>query len=541
MNARLLAVAAGLALAGVSQAQYTTPPPLPTRGPSPLLFVRFSGPDGMEATYFQGRARPRSFPATSVVGVRPGYIYRVQLSGFADRPGALLFPSIEVRGSLKLEARHGAWNFPATIPIRPEDLDAAAAGSLVTKVIFLEHPDRAEPTATKPGEVIEYDVAKNRDIYNEARNRGRIMLVVHFGGRTPPPEELAATNVPGTILLPGERVIGPAQAPPCLAGLVGPTARPLDEECLHDGGDRLTPAGFDARGHLGGVDPEDAVAEYRDSAGRKQVVCSNRVCLCVPRYVALRKECPLALSEGYVGPEDRSQVKRGVLLVAREPSVVLNKVEQPKRYEGRLRPSVNRAKNAPGLLTQLKVIQAQQLDIGPVEYIGTKRFQELTEKKKAEVIKQLEFVKEFSQVTSMRGFEQILGTAVMARIKGGPETITATVQTRDLTVCCHEAPIPPDRPLVLIKCADRSSAQPGDVVTFTLRYSNVGGRPMTDVAVVDSLSGRLEYVPGSAEADRDAVFTAQDNEAGSQLLRWEISGTLLPGQSGRVRFQAKVR
>jgi hypothetical protein len=74
-----------------------------------------------------------------------------------------------------------------------------------------------------------------------------------------------------------------------------------------------------------------------------------------------------------------------------------------------------------------------------------------------------------------------------------------------------------------------------------LRYSNVGGRPITDVAVADSLSGRLEYVPGSAESDRDAVLTVQENEVGSVLLRWEISGTLLPGQTGRIRFKARVR
>ena len=79
------------------------------------------------------------------------------------------------------------------------------------------------------------------------------------------------------------------------------------------------------------------------------------------------------------------------------------------------------------------------------------------------------------------------------------------------------------------------------MITFTLRYSNVGGRPITDVAVSDSLSGRLEYVEGSAVADRDAVFTTQPNEAGSLILRWEISGRLLPGQSGRVKFKAKVR
>jgi len=120
--------------------------------------------------------------------------------------------------------------------------------------------------------------------------------------------------------------------------------------------------------------------------------------------------------------------------------------------------------------------------------------------------------------------------------------VTSTLETRELTFCCNEPhPLPPEKPLLLVKCADRESAQPGDVVTFILRYTNHGGRPLTDVAVTDSLSPRLEFVPGSAQTDRDAVFTTQDNGAGSLLLRWEVGGTLQPGQSGVIKFQVKVR
>jgi hypothetical protein len=74
-----------------------------------------------------------------------------------------------------------------------------------------------------------------------------------------------------------------------------------------------------------------------------------------------------------------------------------------------------------------------------------------------------------------------------------------------------------------------------------LKYSNHGGQPITDVAVSDSLTGRLEYVAGSARSDRDAVFTLQENEAGSAVLHWEIGGKLLPCQSGVVSFQARIR
>ncbi len=79
------------------------------------------------------------------------------------------------------------------------------------------------------------------------------------------------------------------------------------------------------------------------------------------------------------------------------------------------------------------------------------------------------------------------------------------------------------------------------MVTFYLKYTNQGGLPITDIAVSDSLAGRFEYVPGSAHADRDAVFTTQPNEAGSLIVRWEVAGALPPGQSGTVSFQVRIR
>src|SRR5207248_1184657 len=81
------------------------PPPVPSRGPSPFLFARFTGPDGTQATFYQGRPEGRSFPAPVVVGLRPGYIYRIKLDGFPGRPGLAVYPTLEVRGTLFLPPR----------------------------------------------------------------------------------------------------------------------------------------------------------------------------------------------------------------------------------------------------------------------------------------------------------------------------------------------------------------------------------------------------------------------------------------------------
>src|SRR5205807_8585005 len=95
-----------------------------------------------------------------------------------------------------------------------------------------------------------------------------------------------------------------------------------------------------------------------------------------------------------------------------------------------------------------------------------------------------------------------LGAAVVGRIEG--LTVVSTVrETGSVTSTCVPAPAEPlDRPLKLIKWPDKCNARVGDVVTFFLKYTNQGGRPITNVAVSDSLTARLEYVPGSARSDR---------------------------------------
>jgi uncharacterized repeat protein (TIGR01451 family) len=550
MKIQLTLFTLGLVIAGTAMAQppHATQPTLPMTFTAPLTFVKLLPPAGVEATFYQGRSKPRTFPTPVVVGMRPGYLHRLKLDKIPDHKGLALYPTIEVRGSLKLIAKFAANNFPATVRISPEDIEAAIKGTLVTKVIYLEHPDRAEPRATTADDILELDVPRENNPFDEARLKGRVMLVVHLGERSASEEELSRINVPGTILFPGEKVVGPAAIPPIIPNglqrpffdpLNGPA--PLDEECLHDGGDRLAKAAFDLEGNLAGLDPEDTVAEYRDSAGVRRLTCSNRVCLCVPRFVSLRKECPLALTEGQIGLASQRAVHRDFKV---ENKMKLDRAIQSKRlhaYDGKTRPSVNIGIKGPGLLDTLIVLDAQKIHLGPAEKAGTKELRQLTTEQKTMIAAQVKLTIEYSQSQQVQQNEGIKGVAVVARYVGAPEVIETSLSVRDLTVCCSNPPEIPEKPLCLFKCADRGSAKPGDIVTFYLRYSNLGGRAMTDVAVSDSLSGRLEYVEGSAEADREAVFTTQENEAGSKVLRWEISGKLLPGQSGRVKFKAKVR
>src|SRR5205085_825934 len=91
---------AAAALAAPAAAQPLPLPPPPTHGPAPLLYVRFEGPPGTHVTVFPGYGPGRVMPAPVTVGLRPGYVHRIQLSGLPGRGGVTISPTLEVRGSL---------------------------------------------------------------------------------------------------------------------------------------------------------------------------------------------------------------------------------------------------------------------------------------------------------------------------------------------------------------------------------------------------------------------------------------------------------
>jgi uncharacterized repeat protein (TIGR01451 family) len=81
----------------------------------------------------------------------------------------------------------------------------------------------------------------------------------------------------------------------------------------------------------------------------------------------------------------------------------------------------------------------------------------------------------------------------------------------------------------------------GDVVIVTIRYSNHSRLPISEVVVSDNLTARLEYVPGSSESDRPGTTTTEVNEVGSSVIRFDLPGTLQPGQAGVVKFKVRIR
>ncbi|HEY1379541.1 MAG TPA: hypothetical protein VGF55_22245 [Gemmataceae bacterium] len=464
----------------------TMPPP----PPAPLLFVRVVAPDGTKVVFRPATPEPRVVAAPAVAGFRPGYGYRILLADLPDQPGRVLSPSFEVLSTLHVPPGVRAEDFPATVVFSVDDLRRAAAGGLVTKVVYLEDPFQAPPVRSSPVQPVEFDVLPGHDPLEEARLRGRPVMIVRLGERDVPPAELNAIAIPGTVFVPGDAGLSPPAVPPTLPAarwlwfdpILGPK-KPL-EEILSDGGDIGPRIGLDPAGQLGGLDPTDTAAEYRYGNGPRRVVISNRVCLFAPRFAVLRQETQPAGEAAALVPAGTEVTLGQAMLLNRERSDWFWTSTAPN-----------------GLVSKLGV-RGTQSRIWP------------------------------------GGVERIEGVAATGSVEGVAfrGTVVEVAAATQVNNCCR-----PDQPLVVTKYADPKTPNVGDVVTFVLKYENYGARPIRDVVIADSLASRLEYVPGSAQTDRPTVFTIQANEAYSAVLRWGVKGEVLPGQGGMIRFQARVR
>jgi hypothetical protein len=459
------------------------PPALP---PAPFLFVTVNLPEGGKVTWFP-TLRDENTTA-GPVGLRPGYPYRFMISDL-DRRGTRLFPSIEVRGALVPRAElRDVSKHPVPIAFTGDDIARALDGHMITKVYFLEDPEKAVAVTGKAGEALEAPAESEEQAIDDARHRGRPMLIVRVGERPATKEELAAENVPGTILFPGARVMPIPPVPPLLPFNGIPIYDPIigakgaSEECIKDGGDvgpRAAPGPGPAG--IGGLDPTVTIMRYSTRFGDR-TAASNRVCICVPRFGAMRVDMGPVGHQQVLSPEIYTQLngpKR--LTVYQKPEEIVGK-EQLRGLIGSYRASMIETRVAPAAL----------------------------------------------DLWSGRpsGLASVQGTAVIAQARG-PEEITA---------------FPGCTTLMIQKWVDPPNADHiGQEVTIHLKFQNPTLEEMTDVVIADSLSTRLEYIAGSQKSSRPATFVATPNAAKSLMLRWAIDGNLKPGETGTITFKVRIK
>ena len=131
-----------------------------------------------------------------LVGLQIGPVYRLQVTDIPNNPGVEIFPTVEVID--RLYPPPGlALRFPIPIELTQDELELAARGMFVTRVIYVEDPSIALPIRqTKDGEQPWIEAPPGEDPLVAADGLGRPVAILRIGGRVP--NEAAPTRPAAT-------------------------------------------------------------------------------------------------------------------------------------------------------------------------------------------------------------------------------------------------------------------------------------------------------------------------------------------------------
>jgi hypothetical protein len=149
-----------------------------------LQAVRIALPTAGQVTFYP--AGPQSgidVVAPAQAHILVGQVYRLRISQLPEYPGLELYPSVELISRLHPPPGQ-ADRFPVIIELLDEEIRWAAEGRMITKVVYLEQPNRVL-TQHLNGELRVTDVPPSQNAVAEADVLGRPIAIVRLGGRTP--------------------------------------------------------------------------------------------------------------------------------------------------------------------------------------------------------------------------------------------------------------------------------------------------------------------------------------------------------------------
>jgi uncharacterized repeat protein (TIGR01451 family) len=277
-----------------------------------------------------------------------------------------------------------------------------------------------------------------------------------------------------------------------------------------------------------GLNPGDTVARYETLAGNRLIERANRVHLYSPRFGVVRQVVGFQANEQW----EQAIGTQGQLGLAENQEKLLALASkqhyQLREQMGERRLLQAQASQGDGALSGAAGVRGFSDGFLPYENLRVIRTGQFDSQELALLAEGAAAAQYWSHTAVLQVF-----------IDKKAAVATAGLTKVDVIYRIDE---PPSNPrLRVIKLASRHHASPGEIVHFTIRFDNVGNEAIRNIVILDSLSTRLEYVENSAECSLPASFALEPNEAGSTVLRWEITDPLPPGQGGIIRFQCRVR
>lgn len=299
------------------------------------------------------------------------------------------------------------------------------------------------------------------------------------------------------------------------------------DEYIYDGGDSGVPVHY-TQFSMQGLEPEDAVAEYRDDLGERHVEESSRVAVYSPRFAAV--SVISTLGEGIAVDKAQGSLvsEYGVAVRTREKAVHQDLPIGTERVRTRLRAS-GLGMDAWATAVELPVVTSETSKTLNVfeDYLFVQSGQ----------LDRSESVGISAGLQAAAVWSHEAYPVIAIETSAANEVYTKYIPQEAAGL--NDPELRKGR-LRIVKLADKHVATQGEIVTFTIRYDNIGDRPVNDVVVIDNLTTRMSYVPDSATSDRASKFLTEDNGAGSLIIRWKLDEPLAGGEGGVVTFKARV-
>jgi uncharacterized repeat protein (TIGR01451 family) len=301
------------------------------------------------------------------------------------------------------------------------------------------------------------------------------------------------------------------------------------DEYICDGGDRGLPFHYEANSYAG-FESEDTIAEYQDHLGEPEVKISSRVCVYAPRFAAVRTvSLPTegTVSQFASGTDKTLQIHD---LNSEMGTTFHNDYAAIGGVRMRSRASGLGSETDPDTLGQTTVAGVNdklQNVFQNLTFLSTGRF----EQTEAAVIAE--------GMTAAETWSRLEFPVISAHTSAANQ-VKATFKPMDITGLEDWRKTRGD--LQIVKLADKKTAVPGDVITFTIRYDNLGDFELKNIRVVDNLTPRLQFIEGSADfGDRAGELQTFDNSEGSLILSFKLNKDLPGHTGGTITFQTRVR
>jgi uncharacterized repeat protein (TIGR01451 family) len=528
----------GTPIAAPGVASAIAPAPPFAEVPPEVQVVRFQGPAGMKVEVLGPAPEPVSLgdgQGLATFGMKVGLSYKLKVYDLPDRPGVEIYPVVDLVGHVHRPTGIDPAKYPIRIVIRTDDIDDVAGRNLmVTQVVYLEDPDLAVPLKLDKDDPPHVTITPAEQPFQVARALGRVMAIVRLGGRQPTPDEV---NGPAGLGLPNTRCpfAEPGGDSPCklpcgpAAGTPPPPGRPWlpRDEYLCDGGDRGPRASVAGGGGLAGIDPRDTVIRF-NADDQSRVLPTNVVCVYAPRFASVRVAVGVSENLSSLHVSSAELLQRMELAANRQGTKKLGITQVAGQNRFRTKATGIQSRVYAGEVGEVRVLGGfdSSLNIASHQLIqGVDRKTQIVGAKG---------VRQRVKLDGLKSAESPVATGI---VEGASQAVM-TWPPRDIT----GVEVPPRKPgLAVIKRVDVAEAEPGDTLTYTIQYRNMGNTPIRAVSIVDSLLPRLEYVANSAQGPAGTVFTFGENKAGALELRYDLPDAIPPGAEGSVTFKAILR